>query len=276
MISKAIKLFVPLLFLVLLTTPIQAYAWTYGVSMTPTTTQYDAAEMPTSGLYWTTAPSGRAISFWVGASNTMTGFAQNGFAYNGEASNQCIAFGNGGSHSICGGHWGLWYEYCIVCTGASKVYYGDAVPVPSGWSTGDQISFSVATYTSKGEYSYLFKDGTHSSSTTVAVCNVSLSGVFGGAVGGLAENDSATGSTGWGNIYVDKIALWAEVISSGNRNEGAATVYDSSSLTAILLYNYTVNEEQLGFNTGTHYSGSSTLWTGSLGSTNENVPADLC
>lgn len=81
------RLVAALLLVMFVLTPLPAYAgqWQYGASMAPTTTNYDAYEMPTSGMYnWNSMSSGNVFFFFSSASNSGTGggFAQNGFMAN--------------------------------------------------------------------------------------------------------------------------------------------------------------------------------------------------
>ena len=102
------------------------------------------------------------------------------------------------------------------------------------------------------------------------VSNVAY-GKFTGRVGGIVESGE---SSGFDNIYVDHIALWAQDISTGRRNSGSTYVYDSQSPSSVLIYIYVDNDVQLGFNTGTHYSGDTLLWDSTFSADNELVPPD--
>jgi hypothetical protein len=68
-----------------ITTPI-TFAWSYGVSMTPSYNEYDSVEMPTGGMYWTTPLSNIMVFFWAGSFTTDGVFVQNGYVYNGYSS----------------------------------------------------------------------------------------------------------------------------------------------------------------------------------------------
>ena len=73
------------------------------------------------------------------------------------------------------------------------------------------------------------------------------------------------------------MALWAEVLSSGQRNDGGATVALSGSVPGgDVVYNATANDEQVGFSTGTQHSNGYTLWSSTFSASNEYVPQDLC
>lgn len=253
---------------IFLTLPVMhVSAWQYGPSMTPTTSQYDSIEMPTNGLFWSTAPSGGTVSTWVSSTTTGNNFAQNGFIYNG--SNACVKVTDDSQHCVPANSWAMFYTYTI-----SGVYHGDVVLPPAGWNHGDQIYFSIAAYPSKGEFAFLFKDSTNGQSITVAVCQTAMSGSFTGNVGGLSES---TLTSNLGNIYVDHIALWAQIQSTGRRNSGNTNAFcNGTPPSSDLIFIYAANDAQLGFNSGTHYSCSSSLWTANLGANNENFPVDLC
>ena len=138
--------------------------WQYGASMSPpaTVTSWDAVEMPTSGLInWNSLSGGQAIVIWTSSSNGNNGgFAQNGFYSNLSGSQVCFAHTPPNHIQVCvpTNSWALFYTYCMVCSGLNQIYYGDAITAPSGWSPGDHIFFSLAYYSTKGEYSFLFTD----------------------------------------------------------------------------------------------------------------------
>jgi hypothetical protein len=98
-----------------------------------------------------------------------------------------------------------------------------------------------------------------------------VSGRLSGNVGGIAESGE---TAGFGNIYVDRIALWAQVISTGRRNCGPAYVLDSSSPSSVRIYVYAPNIVKLGFSGGTHHPGGYQLWSSTYSSGNEYVPPD--
>jgi len=72
-----------LLYLTLVTTLPYAYAWQYGVSMSPYYSAYDSVEMPTAGMHWSIPPINAWVSFWVSSTTTDGFFVQNGYVYNG-------------------------------------------------------------------------------------------------------------------------------------------------------------------------------------------------
>lgn len=80
--NKGKYLVVLAVFIILLTLcsfPVLVYAWQYGLSMEPTTTEYDSIEMLTKGMYWSTAPNGVAVFFFVCSTTTDGVFVQNGY-----------------------------------------------------------------------------------------------------------------------------------------------------------------------------------------------------
>jgi hypothetical protein len=273
-ITTISKLIASVMLLLVMANPIAAAAWQYGVAISPTTTQYDGIEMPTSSTSYSTAPSGTAPSLWVGAYNSAEGFAQNGILpYNGLSS--AVSFI--GSTTIPSGGWGLWYEYCATCqNSASGTYYGDGITSLSGWSSSDNIYYSVATYPSDGEYSFLWTDSSNSKSVGVTVCSIStISGTFAGSVWGSWESGQSQ-TTGWGNVHVSGMALWAEVTSSGVRNEGGGIVYNNAAPDTILSANTSANEQGVGWNTGTNHNNGVTLWTGTTTGSNQYLPSNNC
>ncbi len=246
--------------------PMTSSSWKYGLSMIPTVSQYDAVEMPAAGMHWTTAPSGTSILFWVSSTTTGGNFAQNGYVYNGLSAYLCIA---DGSTCIPPNSWGMFYTYTV-----SGVYHGNGVLPPSGWNAGHNIYFSIAVYPSKGEFSFQFDDKSRGQATIVGVCHAGISGRFQGNVGALSE-DGNTGS--FGNIYVDRLALWDEVLSTSQRNSGNTNAYaEQTPPSSDLIYIYTANVAQLGFNIGTHYASGTRLWNGNFYSGLEDVPPDVC
>ena len=84
------------------------YAWQYGLSMEPTTTEYGSIEMPTKGMHWSTAPNGAAVFFFVSSTTTDGVFAQEGYVYNGL--NAYLAVVNG-STVIPPHSWGMFWTY---------------------------------------------------------------------------------------------------------------------------------------------------------------------
>lgn len=245
--------------------------------MTPTSgpsSLYDGVEMPTSGLFnWNSVSSGRGISFWTSSSNQLTGFAQNGFAVNQNDYSVCDGAPAPGNPQVCEPphSWSVWYEYCFNCAGT---YYGNAIIPLAGWNPTDHIYFSIATYSSKGEYSFLFTDSTTGQSVAQWVCNTAVSGRFTGTVGALSE-DSLTG--GYGNVYLSSAALWAQVQSTGLRNSGNANAYNSGDSPSSNNINViSPNVFNLGFTAGTHYTNGALLWSGSYSIGNEDYPADHC
>jgi hypothetical protein len=165
--------------------------------MNPTTTYYNGVDMPTSGAVRArggcTQTTG-ALSTWVSSSNTGTGggFAQNGIIWNGGSSYYCTPGPCPPGHTIPPQTWEMFYTYCFVCSGSNQKYYGDVVNMPSGWSAGDHIYYTIAVYPSKGEYSFRFTDVSCSSWTQVNVCYTQVNGQFTGSVGGINEGGSGT------------------------------------------------------------------------------------
>lgn len=252
-----------------------AFAWQYGVSMTPTISgNYDSVEMPTQGFTWTTAPSSGAISFWV--SSTTTGatnvFAQDGFMYNGL--NVALCTGDC-TTSIPANSWGVFWEWADP----GGVYHGDETTSgTSGWSAGDNIYFSIAAYSAHGELSFKIYDSNQASTITKWKCSdTNVVGTFSGTVGGIDESSDANLSPG--GIHVTNMSLWDQVISSGNRNSGNAASYvqgtpPNGDLTKVPTSPYII----MGFqSTGTHYGSSGTsIYTASWSSANENLPVNQC
>lgn len=231
--------------------------WQYGLSMSPSYSTYDAVEMPTAGMHWTTPPSGSGWFFWVSSTTQGGNFAQDGYVYNGDNAYLCIS---GGSDCIPPNSWGMFWTYIDGST-----YIGNGVPAPSGWNAGDHIYFSIAVYPSKGEMSFQFTDTTVGDTLYVWVCGDSaISGQFTGGVGGISEGGS---SASFGNIYVDQATLWAESISTGQRVTGNVNVYSTTDAPSnALIYVYpssAFGEFQVGFNQGTHYSSGQILFSGS-------------
>lgn len=149
-------------------------------------------------------------------------------------------------------------------------YVGDGVLPPSGWEASHDIYFSIAVYTSSGTLSFMFTNTNLGEYVGRKVSNVAY-GRFSGRVGGIVESGE---SSGFDNIYVDHIALWAQDISTGRRSSGPTYTYDSQSPSSVLIYIYVYNDVQLGFNTGTHYSGGTLLWDLTFSADNELVPPD--
>ena len=59
--------------------PVLVYAWQYGLSMEPTTTEHDSIEMSTKGMYWSTSPNDAIVFFFVCSTTTDNVFAQDGY-----------------------------------------------------------------------------------------------------------------------------------------------------------------------------------------------------
>jgi hypothetical protein len=254
--------------------------WQYGVSMSPYYSAYDSVEMPTAGMHWTIPPNNALIYFWVSSSTTDGVFVQNGYAYNGYDTDVPIT--NDSVHWLPARSWAMFWCYCI-----SGVCHGDGVPPPSDWNADDHIYFSIAVYPSQKTISFMFTDmsrcqlsGNAIVCTAIAVkiIGVSFSGRLSGNVGGIAESYD---TSGFGDIYVDKVALWAQDITIGERNCGNAYVYDaytyaptaySPSPNDVRIYVYDANVFQLGFNQGYHYSTGTQLWSADLGAGTELVP----
>jgi len=163
--------------------------------------------------------------------------------------------------------WGMFLTYY-----KSGTYYGDIVLPPAGWNAYDAIYFSIAVYPSSGCVSLMFTKGSTGAHIHVKVYPPAY-GRLSGNVGGLSESDNKY-MTGFGNIYVDQIALWAQVLSTGRRNSGPTYVYDSSSPSSVLIYVYRPNVVKLGFSGGTHYPGGTCLWSNTYSGNNEYFPPD--
>ena len=280
--NKITKIVVPLLVLALTLVPTTASAWWYGAQMVPNG-PHDAAEMPAGSLQnWDTVNSGQSIGFWVGDTNTL-GFAQNGFTINKTPNTLCQANGwpnvkPTGTQRTCQppNSWAMFWTFCIDCNPADNAYYGNVVIPPSGWQPTDMFYFSVATYTSKGEYSFTFVDSTRSQSVTQAACGTTLQGRFSGKVGGITESGSPTNV--YGSAYVGLAALWAEDASTGQRNSGNTYakvdpgVPQEAHITVVAS-----NVFDFGFqSSGLHHTDQDLLWSGGFIAGNENFPPDLC
>lgn len=180
-------------------------------------------------MYWTTAPSGVWVAFFVCSTTTDGVFAQNGYIYNGLDAYLSIS---GGSTTIPPHSWGMFWTYYKPNVG----YVGDGVLPPSGWGAYHDIYFSIAVYPSSGTLSFMFTNlGEYVGKKVSGVAY----GRFSGRVGGIVESDR---TSGFGNIYVDHIATWAQVISAGRRNSGSTYVYDVQSPSAVLIYIYADND----------------------------------
>ncbi|MHB8568557.1 MAG: hypothetical protein ACYC7D_01500 [Nitrososphaerales archaeon] len=249
-------------------------AWQYGIQMMPTTTYYDGTLMTTKGLDWSSAPS-QYISFWESSNSTANGFVQNGIAYNGGTNTVCT--GNG---TVClgSGKWALFFEYCFNCNPTTGTYYGNFVTPPSGWKATDTVYYSIAVYTTKGEYSFEFNDVTQSSTIYEKACWTPLLGEFGGNVGGIDESGS---SSGYGNIYLNHMTLYAQASFNNAKNYGDGyTFYSGTSPSGDITYLYAANDGLIGFNSaigGSHYTqNNQVLWYGSGTSSLQNFPKDQC
>lgn len=248
----------------LLLFPSSVKAWQYGSSMQPTTSQYDSIEMPTQGMYGSTNQV--VVCFWESSTTTDGVFVQNGYVYNGLDTSYKLSYG---TISIPPHSWGMFWTYYKSGVG----YQGDFVLPPSGWQASHRIYYSIAVYPSSGYVSFMF---TNSNTGTAVLVKAAppVSGKLLGNVGSIAEPIAWTAGTDFDKIYVDRIALWAQVISTGIRNCGPAYVYDSSSPSSVLIYVYAPNIVKLGFSGGTHYPGGYQLWSSTYSSGNELVPPD--
>lgn len=260
--------------------------WLYGIRMSPYYSEYDSVEMPTAGMHWVIAPNNAEISFWVGAFTTDNVFVQNGYIYNGLDRNLLVSYDT--VHAIPPHSWAMFWTYCIglECL-VPQGYHGDGIPPLSDWSADDHIYFSIAVYPSQKTISFMFTDMSKCqlsgnaivcTAIVVKIIGVSFSGRLSGYVYGIAESYN---SSGFGNIYVDKVALWAQDITRGERNCGNAYVYDaytyaptaySPSPSDVRIYVYDANVFQLGFYQGYHYSAGTQLWSADLGAGTELVP----
>lgn len=244
-----------------------AKAWQYGTSMQSTTSQYDSIEMPTRGMYWSTAPVNYVLCFWESSTTTDGVFVQNGYIYNGFDASFTLPC-EGAKAKIPAHSWGMFW--CYIKSG---VCYGDCVLPPSGWQASHRIYYSIAVYPSSGCVSFKFTNVNKGQ----AICYKKyppVSGKLSGNVGNIAELIGWTSGASYGNIYVDRIALWAQVISTGRRNSGPTYVYDYQSPSSVLIYIYADNVVQLGFNSGIHYPGNTLLWSTKFSANNEFVPPD--
>lgn len=253
--------------------------WTYGVYMFPTISgNYDAIELVSNGLIWSTAPTNGSISWWTSSSTSGATrvFAQDGMVYNG-LSQTSLCTGDC-TTSIPANSWGLFYEWNDP-TGGAGTYHGDDLPAPTGWNAYDQMYFSIAAYPSKGELSFQLKDGTNT--VNKWKCSDSyVVGTFSGNVTGV--NESGDKSITYGDIHMYSMSNWDEVISTGQRNTGNIYLYTQSGGNGLapssdhiqqLTTTYTLGW-QAG---GTHpTSYGALLWTNSASASNENVPADHC
>lgn len=246
--------------------------WQYGIQMAPTTANYDAPEMPTGGVYWSQATTGDAPTEGVFAS-TSDGYETHvGWLYNGYGSSLSLGCAGGSSSgSLPSGQYGFWRE---VYSGSSCVS-AMIMTLPDGWQASDQMRYASAVYTNKGEFSFSIQDVTRGSSLGNSVCSTGVTNKFTSRVGSIFEADYTT--TNFHDLRNDHIALWAQVISSGQRNSGNAYLYNNGSPTSILIYVNSANDAQMGFYTGTHYTDTSTpLWNGNSSAGNELVPPSRC
>jgi hypothetical protein len=287
-LDRRYRLVVSLLVGTIIAAPVPAYAWQYGANMAPTTQFYDSYEMPTTGMWnWNTVSPGNAITFWSSASNTGGGggFSQNGIDAN-EGGGVCFGPPPPGKVQTCLGAntWGIFFQYCFVCRGAGSVYYGNAewTTPPVNFNPTDKWYFSGATYPNKGEYSWFFADATNGLIYSDWVCNTQVNGQFTGTVGGISEREGPI--TGFGSVYINNIALWAQVQLTGQRNSGSVTVASAPNGDGVTqppgADNITViaaNDANVGFTTtGSHPPPNSALWSGGFAASNEYFPYDQC
>jgi len=256
--------------------------WTHGAQMSPTSSTYDAVEMPTASFSYTTLPSNGVVSWWVSSTTSgSTGvFAQVGVLYNGLSAGNYYAVGNG-TTSEASGSAAFFYEYFDptgACSGSRGC--GNVVAIPSGWNAGDSVYYSISVYTSKNEISFQIYDYNAGAAINEYKCHDSkVVGIFSGNIAGVDE--SAYSSLNGGNTYVAHMALWAEVIGTG-RNSGSASVYTQNGPNGLqppAADNITINSANdfnLGWtSTGSHPT-SGSLWSGSSSGSNEYVPPDGC
>lgn len=236
--------------------------------------------MPTAGMYnWNSIASGQSISFWSSASTSGAGtsyFIQSGLTAN-EGGGQCEPQPPPGHTKIClnGNTWGIWFTYLT----SGGVYYGNyewSSP-PGNVQPTDHWYVSGAVYPSKGEISFEWVDSNTNTHYYDWVCNVGVTTRFTGNVGGLSES---LPQTGWGTIYWNNIALWAQV-NNGQRNVGAATEYNAGGSTGnspTADHDTPVNAwtAVVGFtSSGDHVPGKQ-IWSGGYYASNENFPPDHC
>ena len=234
--------------------------WFYGVSMAPPYTEYDSIEMPTSGMDWTSPPVGSFFGFWVGATTKDNWgndwvFAQCGYLYNGL--NQGIKMPNGPT-TIPAHSWTLFWTYAYV---PYNLYYGDVVLPPSGWLHTHPIYFSIAVYPSSNCLVFMFTNPSQSP-PILEYRSVVLYEPFAGNVGGLAESGERSG---FGDIYVDRVAVWAQIpeqrsCGPGNTYDVNTAPNDSDVLSRVLIDVEADNIIQVGFYNGTHYLPWEQLW----------------
>jgi hypothetical protein len=235
--------------------------WQYGPQMTPSYSTYQAIEMPTAGLHWTTAPSGAGWSYWVASTTQYNNFAQNGFFYNGQSYTVCI---ESGSTCVPPHSWAMFWTF----TDEVGNYYGNGILPPSGWNPGDHIYFSVAVYPATkidGDFAFWFTDSTNGQRYIINGCNALIGGYFTGNVGGLSESSQ---TSGFGNIYVDQATLWAESSFTSQRVSGATSAYNSGAPSTALInieggQTGSFGIFQTGFNSGQNYLNGHSLTPGS-------------
>jgi hypothetical protein len=154
---------------------------------------------------------------------------------------------------------------------AGQGYHGDYILPPSGWQSYHSIYFSNAVYVSSGGLSFLFKDSTINDNRLVKVSSVAY-GRMSSGVYGVVESLQ---TTGFGNIYLNNIAVWAQVQSTGRRNCGRSDLYDNGpSPSSVLIQVYSDNLIKEGWNGGTHFTYPHNFWTNTYSSDNENYPPD--
>lgn len=236
-------------------------AWFYGVTMDPSRTEYDSIEMPTNGMYWTSPPDGSVLFFFVCATTNDSVFAQNGFVYNGL--NDPLKITQFGTTDIPPHSWGMFWTYSTPLVG----YKGDGILPPPGWDHTDPIYFSIAVYPSTNCLSFMFTNAYHGP-PIVIYRTVVVNELFTGNVGGLSESGERSG---FGDIYVNSVAVWAQV--PGEREVGPGYVYDGNYAPySVLIYKYGANDVRVGFYGGSHYSAGYQLWSSSMGAGEENYP----
>lgn len=246
--------------------------WQYGVSMAPPYTEYQSIEMPTSGMDWTSPPVGVSYYFFVSATTEDGVFAQCGFAYNGR--NIFIRL-QGGNTSLPPHSWGMFWMYLKPGVG----YIGDNILPPSGWSSTHQIYYSIAVYPSEDCLSFLFFNSNRNEEIPIHR-TVVVDELFTGRVGGLAESKERSG---FGDIYVDRVAVWAQIqipeqrsCGPGYAYDGNTAPYDADVLSCVRIYKYADLPfvVQVGFYNGTHYSHNTILWSSTYYAGPENFPPE--
>lgn len=232
--------------------------WQYGLSMSPSYSSYYGIEMPTAGMHWTTAPNNAEIFFWESSTTSNGNFAQNGYGYNGLNSYLCV---ESGPTCIPPHSWGMFWTY----TDPGYGYIGNGILAPTGWNAGDHIYFSIAKYSGRyGIFVFWATDATNGQRYAITLCDYSIAGAFQGGVGGIAEGGPASG---YGNVYLDQITLWAQSGPSGSRVSDTVRSYNPGGAPSnVLTYiegrpSYGIF--QLGFNQGIQYANGVPLSGGS-------------